>query len=129
MNVKHSRAAYLVNNAAVRVECESVLHEVAARLPRRRRPPGPGRTENAVGDDDGVGAGEPHDPHRCRAAAEWGDDGRDGTGSAAPASAAVVRPQLAWEARGRGRGRGRALVPREDEGVRARGQSSGATRV
>jgi hypothetical protein len=53
--MKHSRAAYLVNNAAVRVERESILHEVAARLPRRRRPPGPGRAENAVGDGDGVG--------------------------------------------------------------------------
>lgn len=70
MKVKYSRTAYLVNNAAVCVERESVLNEVAARLPRRRRPPGPGWAENAVGDGDGIGAGDPHDPHRCRASAE-----------------------------------------------------------
>ena len=96
---------------------------MAARLPRSLRLRPPGGPEHAAGDGDGVGAREPHDPDRRRAAAEGGDDGRDGPGSAAPA--AVVLARLV---RGQARRRGRALVAGEDEGVRARGQGPGAAR-
>ena len=82
----------------------------------------PVRPEHAAGDGDGdgdsVGAREPHDPDRRRSATEGGDDGRDGSGGAAPASAAVVLARLVRVETSR---RGRVLVAGEDEGVRARG--------
>lgn len=120
-----SRAAYLIDDAAVRVERESVLHEMAARPPRRLRRCLPSGSEHAVDDSDGVGAREPNDSDRRGAATEGGDDGRDGPGSAAPASAAVVMARLVRQ----GRRRGRALVAGEDECVGACSKCSGTAWV
>lgn len=75
---------HLIDDIAVRVDDDAVLHEVGGGFPRRRAALSLlslGGTENAPHDGHRRGARQPHDPHRTGRASGGGHNGGDGGGA------------------------------------------------